>query len=64
MTPEPQFYSVREFCEAHSLSRSFLYRLWRAGKGPGRVKVGSRTFITREAAERWAASLQAGKRVA
>lgn len=58
-TPAPEFYSVRDFCAAHSLSRSFLYRLVKEGLGPKLLKVGSKTLISREEARRWAASLGA-----
>lgn len=54
---QPEFMSVRAFCLAHGISRSFFYRLLRRGEGPAVVKVGARTFITREAAQRWAALL-------
>ncbi|REJ83849.1 MAG: hypothetical protein DWQ36_19590 [Acidobacteria bacterium] len=46
-------YSVPEFCEAHSISRGMLYKLWAVGDGPTRSKIGRKTVITAEAARRW-----------
>ena len=46
-------YSVIEFCQRHGLSRSAFYNAVRAGEGPALMKVGNRTMISREAAERW-----------
>jgi hypothetical protein len=44
-------YTVNEYCAAHGFSRAHLYNLWRRGEGPRRMKVGSRTLISPEAAE-------------
>ncbi len=46
-------YTVDEFCEAYSISRSFLYKLWENGLGPVYYKLGTRRFISFEAAEEW-----------
>ena len=46
-------YDVNEFCVRHGISRATLYNLWNDGRGPRRMKVGSRTLISREAAEEW-----------
>lgn len=46
-------FSVTEFCEAHSLSRSLFYKLLTQGKGPRLSKVGNRTLITAEDAADW-----------
>ena len=50
---DPPVYSVPAFCEAHGISRGYLYELWARGDGPRRMKVGRRTLISREAAARW-----------
>lgn len=50
---DPAAYSVREFCEAHSLSRAFFYKLRDQGMGPQIMKLGRRTLISREAAQQW-----------
>ncbi len=46
-------YSVPEFARAHGLSPRSVYQLWRAGRGPVRMRVGARVLISFEAAERW-----------
>jgi|GEM_PF-946900 len=50
---DPPTYTVDAFCEAHHISRSFLYQLWSEGRGPDKTKLGRRTFITGGAAARW-----------
>ena len=50
---EPPLYTVSGFCAAHHIARSFLYQLLREGRGPRVMKLGRRTFITREAAADW-----------
>ncbi len=52
-TFDPPVYSVRAFCEAHDISRGYLYQLWSEGAGPRKMKVGRRTLISREAAAEW-----------
>jgi hypothetical protein len=46
-------FSIPQFCAAHDISRASLYNLWRNGLGPCRMKVGSRTLISVEAAAEW-----------
>ena len=46
-------YSVASFCEAHGFSVPMLYKLWARGEGPAIMKVGVRTLISFEAADRW-----------
>lgn len=53
----PAVYDVDGFCADHHISRSLLYKLWKDGRGPAVVKVGTRTLITTEAAAKWRASL-------
>jgi len=55
---EPPLYTVSGFCAAHHIARSFLYRLLREGRGPRVMKLGRRTFITREAAADWRAQME------
>lgn len=50
---DPPAYTVARFCEQHHISRSYLYELWRDGRGPRRTKLGRRTLITGEAAAAW-----------
>jgi len=47
------WYSLREFAAAHRLSMAMLYKLKAAGRGPRETAVGSRRFITFEAAAEW-----------
>lgn len=57
---EPAFYTVKTFCHHHGgISPATLYRLWAAGKGPRRVRVGARTMVPVEAAREWRAQLLA-----
>jgi len=49
----PVLYTVSGFCEAHHIARSFFYALLHEGRGPRVMKLGRRTFITREAAAEW-----------
>jgi hypothetical protein len=51
--PRKLVYSVDEFCEAHGICRATLYNLWRRGKGPKRMRVGERNFVSVEAAEEY-----------
>lgn len=46
-------FSVREFCQAHRISRALFYRLAKEGKAPKTAKVGRRTLISQEAAAEW-----------
>lgn len=58
VTESPGAYGVAQFCAAHDISRVSLYKLWRDGRGPSHFKVGARTLISREAAERWRAAME------
>ena len=49
----PMAYSIRQFCQAHSISVDTYFRLQRAGLGPVPMKVGGRTLISVEAAAAW-----------
>jgi hypothetical protein len=46
-------FSIRAFCERHSISESFFHKLRALGLGPAIMKVGARTLISREAAAEW-----------
>ncbi|PSO16792.1 hypothetical protein C7G41_36280 [Bradyrhizobium sp. MOS002] len=50
---EPKAYSIKQFCEAHSISVDTYFRMQRAASGPVRMKVGARTLISVEAAAAW-----------
>ena len=49
---ESQAYDIRSFCAAHCVSRSYAYLEIKAGR-LRRFKVGRKTLISREAADRW-----------
>jgi predicted DNA-binding transcriptional regulator AlpA len=53
-----EVFSVDEFCVAHSISRAFLYKLWRDGQGPRAMSVGSRKLISYESAAAWRRSCE------
>jgi hypothetical protein len=49
-------FTISEFCEAHRISRSKLYMLWREGTGPRTKSIGNKRIITAEAAAEWRAA--------
>jgi hypothetical protein len=48
-----QAYTIAHFCSAHQISRTHLYMLDKAGKGPRRMHLGRRVLISTEAAADW-----------
>jgi hypothetical protein len=60
--PEPDAYTVQEFCTAHRISRSKLYQLWDEDTGPRIMRIGSKVLITREAAAKWRRAREAEAR--
>jgi hypothetical protein len=46
-------FGVQEFCDAHRISRSWLYAEWQAGRGPAFKNIGTKRIITVEAAAAW-----------
>jgi hypothetical protein len=48
-------WSVAEFCVLHHLSISNYYELRKSGLTPRELRLGSRTWITAEAAAQWRA---------
>lgn len=48
-----QAYTIKQFCFDYNISRSFLHKLWKRGKGPRRYNVGGRVFISYEDAQAW-----------
>jgi predicted DNA-binding transcriptional regulator AlpA len=48
-----QFSTIEEFCEEHRFSRAFFYKLLKAGKAPRITRVGSRRYVSDEAAAVW-----------
>ena len=61
--PQPNHvFDVNAFCEAHKISRSFLYKLIAEGQGPRLMKLGRRTLISAEAAAEWRAQMEGESR--
>ena len=58
LVAEPQAFTVDEFAEAYRLSRPTVYNMWRDGEGPARMRVRGRVLISRDAADKWRASLE------
>ncbi len=46
-------FTIKQFCYAFNISRSFLYKLWSRGEGPRFFKIGGSVRISYEAAEEW-----------
>ncbi len=59
MDSQPQALSVAQFCAAHNLSRATFYNLLKIGQGPAIMKVGKRTLVSVEAAQRWRSAMEA-----
>ena len=55
----PQSHTIKSFCEAERISRSMLYQLWSAGKGPKFYNIGSTRRISEEARVEWRRALEA-----
>lgn len=51
--PEAGAYSIEQFCQAHSLSYSYYFKLKKQGLGPKEFKVGQRRLVSMEAAQKW-----------
>ena len=52
-------YSRPSFCVAHGISEALYHKLKNEGLGPDEMRLGSRVFITFEAAARWRAAREA-----
>ena len=52
-------YSRPSFCVAHGISEALYHKLNHEGLGPDELRLGSRVFITFEAAARWRAAREA-----
>jgi excisionase family DNA binding protein len=55
---DPEAFSVAEFAQAYRVSRATVYNMWRDGEGPARMRVRGRVLISRDAAEKWRASVE------
>jgi predicted DNA-binding transcriptional regulator AlpA len=53
-TPVPSaVYTIREFCDAHQISRPMYYKLRKQGKGPREMRIGTKVLIAHESAQAW-----------
>src|SRR5262245_48599285 len=50
----PGAYTIPEFCNAYRISRSLLYKEWRAGRGPAWIQFGVARRIPHDAAIQYA----------
>lgn len=46
-------FTVQQFCDRHSMSRTTFYKMKEDGEGPRTFKVGNHIRISREAAAEW-----------
>lgn len=59
ITVQPHTFSVDQFCKAHNISRAKFYQMLKNGTGPLIMKIGKRTLISNEAAQKWRAEIEA-----
>jgi hypothetical protein len=50
------WYSIKDFCAAHRISMAMYFKLKTEKRGPREIAVGSRRYITFEAAAAWRAA--------
>jgi hypothetical protein len=53
MSQAQEAYTIAEFCLAYRISRSKLYQLWAAGRGPRVMCVDAKKLISKPAADDW-----------
>ena len=58
-SPPSDLMTIAEFCEYARISQGSYFNMKRAKKGPAEMRVGNLIRISREAAERWRAKLEA-----
>ena len=56
-------YSVKEFCDAHGITKVTVYKMLKEGSGPRIMKVGARTLISAEAAADWRRQCEEGAHI-
>lgn len=60
--PYRSAYTLAEFCAEHRISRTHLWALTKAGKGPRMMKLGRRILVSVEAAADWRRQVEAETR--
>jgi len=53
-----QAFSINEFCQNYGFSRAKFYLLLNEGRAPKIMKIGRRSLISREAADRWRKAME------
>jgi hypothetical protein len=51
--PPTHWFSIESFCAAHGISEAFYFELRKKGLAPVESRLGTRVFISHEAAARW-----------
>jgi predicted DNA-binding transcriptional regulator AlpA len=51
--------TVERFCLDHSISRAMFYKLQKHGQAPRTMRVGSKQYISEEAAADWRRAMEA-----
>lgn len=54
-----QAFTVYQFCDAYSLSRTHFYSLLKSGQGPKIFKIGRKTMISIQSAADWVQRMEA-----
>ena len=54
----PKAYSIKDFCEAHGISRNLFYNLRKQGLAPKLIQLGKRRLISEEAAAEWRRTME------
>ena len=55
----PAVFTIATFCVAHHISEAFYFKLKNQGLAPREMRIGSRVFVTFEAAAAWRAEREA-----
>jgi hypothetical protein len=55
----PAVYTIASFCAAHHISEAFYFKLKSQDLGPREMRLGTRVFVTFEAAAAWRAEREA-----
>lgn len=50
---EPLSLTIAQFCKAHAIGRTTLWKLWKQGKGPAFFRVGRTVRIPTNEARNW-----------
>lgn len=58
----PKIFTVAEACKIARISRAWIYKEWKDGRGPRKIKAGSRTLISSHALSEWMKSLEQNQR--